>query len=162
MKNVGTGFRGGGVKGFKLCHDRICLIPPPPKPLNYSYDPPHWQFIAIQFPKVPPLYSVGDDWSLWSSLKSCIPFPLKRKKPFDSSPFDYDLLILYVKKVRGRGYSRNLLLTVVRGRFFVCFFFLDNKYGDCHSWTSYWASPVAHYLIKWWAPGLAHHRVSMA
>ena len=57
MKNVGTGFRRGGSKD--LSYVTICLIPP--KPLNHSYDPPHWQFIAVQFPKVPPLYSVGDD-----------------------------------------------------------------------------------------------------
>ena len=127
MKNIGTGFRGGGSKDLSYVTIKFTWFhsPPPPQASESFLWSPHWQFIAIQFPNVPPLYSVGDDWSLWSSLKSCIPFPLKRKNLSTPPPVDYELLILYVKKVRGRGYSRNLLLTVVRGRFFVCLFFFQ-------------------------------------
>ena len=105
MKNVGTGFREGRVKGFKLCHDRICLISPPPKPLNHSYDPPppHWQFIAIQFPKVPPLYSVGDDFSFLVLFKIVYPLPPKKEKPFDSSPRRLRLTDPLCTKSQGEG-----------------------------------------------------------
>ena len=78
----------------------------------------------------------------WSSLKSCIPFPLERKNLTTSSPrrlwptFTFTSFVPYSSK---------------RAVSCCCCFFSNNKYGDRHTWTSYWASRGA---ITWLNDGL--------
>ena len=56
-RGVGPYYRLGWREGRKpgvlwLCHDKICLIspPPPPKALKYSSDPPHLQSVLYSPP----------------------------------------------------------------------------------------------------------------
>ena len=68
LKSIGTSL---GLKDFSYVSIEFNWSPY--KALYYSYDPPHWQLIAIQFPIVPPLYYVGDDWSPhWRSMELLI------------------------------------------------------------------------------------------